>query len=361
MKKILITVNHFYPKRGGLESYNFNLATFLAKKGYEVHVATNNTHNVKREEVINNFKIHRLPCKDILPDVFAIPTLKGFMQLKRIKFDVIISNTRFFPLSWLAAFIALIKIKPLIHIEHGNTFVQHPKKIVKIISRISDMILGRFVYKKAKMTVGVSKPCTLFAKRLGARKTKVIPNSIIFDEFKQEPTLNTKCPIIICLGRLIEAKGFQDVIKALKPYNCKLYIIGDGPYKKELKRLARKNKINTTFFGNLDPKEYKELFKQASLFINPSYAEGLPTSILEAGAMGVPVIATDVGGTREIIKHEYNGYLINPKSIFEMRFYINKVLYGKSSIANNLQKDIYKRFNWSSNIQKVILVVEKIA
>lgn len=363
MKRILITVNHFMPKRGGLEAYNLNLAIFLSKK-YEVHVVTNNTHNVKEEEMYKNFKIHRLPCKDILPDVLAFPTLEGIKRLwglRKLKFDVLISNTRFFPLSWLTALFSVLWKKPLIHIEHGNSYVQHPSKKIALISLFVDKILGRFVVKTAHQTIGISNACEKFAQDLGAKNTAMVPNSIVFKDFKQKRHSIFKSPIFICIGRLIHAKGFQDLIRALHVYNGLLYVVGNGPYKQDIMELAREKKINAIFFDHLSPHEYKQLFKHATMLINPSYAEGLPTSILEAGAMNIPIIATNVGGTEQIINHGKNGYLIDINSVSQIRLHINKLLDNNLSMSRQLCYDIYTKFNWTHNIYKIIDIIENIS
>ena len=91
--------------------------------------------------------------------------------------------------------------------------------------------------------------------------------------------------------------------------------IGEGPEYKNIRKLAEKklDKNNVNFLGRLKNSEVIEWYKNniSTVFINLSSSEGVPVSIMEAISKGLPVIATDVGGTREILNHGENGYLLN--------------------------------------------------
>jgi glycosyltransferase involved in cell wall biosynthesis len=122
---------------------------------------------------------------------------------------------------------------------------------------------------------------------------------------------------IIFVGRLIQAKGVQDLIKAFNllsdlpltyQHGLELWIIGDGNYRKQLEKLASKNE-KIKFYGELSHDKVIEKLKQANIFVNPSYSEGLPTTVLEAASVGLPIIATNAGGTNEIIQHINSGYI----------------------------------------------------
>ncbi|WP_289681565.1 glycosyltransferase [Romboutsia ilealis] len=91
--------------------------------------------------------------------------------------------------------------------------------------------------------------------------------------------------------------------------------IGDGPEFEKIKELAT-NKLdnrNFKFEGFLKNKDVLRWYEKnkVTVFVNLSESEGVPVSIMEAMSIGVPIVATDVGGTREIVKNEYNGYLID--------------------------------------------------
>lgn len=89
--------------------------------------------------------------------------------------------------------------------------------------------------------------------------------------------------------------------------------IGEGPMREELQEVCSEFKnIEVKFLGRKDNKEIHKLYaaEDIDLFINVSESEGLPVSIMEAGAYGIPVLATNVGGTAEIVTSGENGFLL---------------------------------------------------
>lgn len=337
--KILLVSNHFYPYKGGLENYVLNLSLGLQEKGHSVTIITYNHKNLPDQETYSKLKIIRLPCWEILGDTYSVPkiTSKKYKTLvKRIlaeKYDAVLTNTRFFTISFLGMGLAKKMRSKYIHIEHGNKHVIHKNPLVTAIAWMYDQTLGRAVFSGADFVVGISKQCVNFAKKMGAKKTKLIYNSINLSEYKKVKTdlkkklsISARTKIITYVGRLIYAKGVQDLIKATSNMNkIKLIIIGSGPYKKELEKLAKETKQDILFTEELEKKDIIKYLSISDLFVNPSYSEGLPTSVLEAAAIGVPIVATDVGGTREITQKN----LVKPGDIEELRKTIQKVIKQK--------------------------------
>lgn len=112
---------------------------------------------------------------------------------------------------------------------------------------------------------------------------------------------------ILTVARLVEEKGLQYGIQAihrlLKQHpklNVKYSIIGDGPLKKDLTDLASKLMLNKVvhFLGARGQRDVIDMLLQSHIFLLPSIAEALPVSLMEAQAIGLPVVATDVGDTR---------------------------------------------------------------
>ena len=101
-------------------------------------------------------------------------------------------------------------------------------------------------------------------------------------------------------------------------------------------------------------------YKKADIFINPSYSEGMPTAILEAGLMKCAVVATPVGGTKEIISDNKNGLFCdtNVKSIVETleKVIINKEL--REKLANNLNKRVKETFSWKKTANEVLETIQ---
>ena len=116
----------------------------------------------------------------------------------------------------------------------------------------------------------------------------------------------------------------MEMVDHLKIKEIVWHVIGDGPEKKILEELAleRKDKLKCIFHGSCELDEISDIYKNnIDCFINVSSNEGLPMSIMEATSAGIPVIATDVGGTREIV-NETTGFLvdkdISPKTLADV-------------------------------------------
>jgi glycosyltransferase involved in cell wall biosynthesis len=135
--------------------------------------------------------------------------------------------------------------------------------------------------------------------------------------------------LLVCAARLTESKGLDILIHAVsrvirQGISCKCVIIGDGPLREKLQREV--NELGMTNYIFLDgfQKDIRPYLQAASAFILTSRIEGLPLSILEAMASGLPCIATDVGGSAEAVKNRETGLLITSNSIDEAE---NAILY----------------------------------
>ena len=132
-----------------------------------------------------------------------------------------------------------------------------------------------------------------------------------------------KNDFVFCyVGRVVKDKGINELVSAfnelnLKNKNCKLIIVGKienetNPVSKSTMGIIKKNKnILLTGFKN-DVRPYLSI---GNCFVFPSYREGFPNVLMQAGAMNLPCIATNINGCNEIIQDNINGFLIPPKNI----------------------------------------------
>jgi glycogen(starch) synthase len=128
---------------------------------------------------------------------------------------------------------------------------------------------------------------------------------------------------ILTVSRLIARKGLDTLITALartQRADLSLEIAGDGPARTALTQLAVTAGVahRVRFHGFVDHTSLAALYAQADIFVLASVAESCSMALLEAMASGLPVIATRVGGTVEVVKHESNGLLVAPASIDEL-------------------------------------------
>jgi glycosyltransferase involved in cell wall biosynthesis len=130
-------------------------------------------------------------------------------------------------------------------------------------------------------------------------------------------------------GRLIEKKGLPVTLRAFEVFvreypNATLTIAGEGPLLRELETLARELKIRVSFTGFVSQDRLREIYYRSHVFLHPSQTgrdgnqEGIPNSMLEAMATGLPVFATEHGGIPEAIEHKVSGVLVPERDEFAL-------------------------------------------
>jgi glycosyltransferase involved in cell wall biosynthesis len=121
--------------------------------------------------------------------------------------------------------------------------------------------------------------------------------------------------VVLYVGRVTEVKGVRRLLRAWRVLSYRhmttLLIVGDGPLRPELEREAAAGGLETSvrFLGIRA--DVRPFYRLADVFVLPSETEGLSNALLEAMAAGLPVIASNVGGNREVIEHGVNGFLID--------------------------------------------------
>ena len=152
--------------------------------------------------------------------------------------------------------------------------------------------------------------------RVGSEKIQVVYNAT--PSVSDAPSAATglaawsgKTLITVC--RLVPWKGVDALIRLLPELpDTRLVIAGDGHIRRELSDLAAQSRVaeRVVFLGDVPHREVAWYLRQADAFVLNSTYEGLPHVVLEAMAAGTPVIATDAGGTGEVVEHEATGLLV---------------------------------------------------
>lgn len=207
----------------------------------------------------------------------------------------------------------------------------------------------------------------------GIKKEQIIvlPNAIEIEEkllskeFRQEflkkYNLDNGVKIIGTVSRLDPLKGIQYLIKGFKRVKEELgdvflVVCGSGDYKKELELIVHEMGLseNIIFTGFI--RDRLNVINLFDIFVLPSSKEGLPISVLEALSIGVPVIATKVGGVPELIKNDDTGILISPYSEDEVSSALFKILKNpelREKIARNGKKFVQEKFNFTNIYKKI--------
>jgi len=164
--------------------------------------------------------------------------------------------------------------------------------------------------------------------------------------------LTEKARVIVSVGRLVPWKGFDDLIRIAKALpDVRVCIIGEGPHRGALERLILEQGLSDRvhLIGACSRSEVFAYLLHADLFVLNSLYEGLPHIVLEAMSAGIPVIATDTGGTGELVQDHYNGLLVQPADRAGLDHAIRLVL-GDQSLRDRLVAGgsvTLAKFNWT--------------
>lgn len=348
MKKILF-FNYEYPPLGGGagNATSYILREFAKIPNLHVDLVTSSTGEYKEEKVGKNVTIYYLPIgkkesnlhfqsqKDLI-----IYTWKAFWfarkLLKKTTYDLTHS---FFTvpcgaLSWL---IYKWKKIPYIVSLRGSDVPGYSERFGIIYKILTPFI--KIIWKNSDAVIANSGSFKDLALRVdSSREIKVITNGVATHEFKPKSIEEKKTESdkfkILCGTRLTPRKGFRFLVKAISELKKKnhnnliLQIIGEGDEQEELemlvKELGLENEIE--FTGVLDRDKIKKYFSSARIFVSTSLNEGMSNAMLEALASGLPIIATNTGGTAEMVIDGLNGFVIKMKDTEDTADKIEKII-----------------------------------
>lgn len=375
--RIVVFSAYFYPHKGGVERYVYEIYRRLVKQGIGVDIVSCNTNNSPVEEMIDGIQIYRLDCWHLLGKTFPVPKInRGFINviqtLNKKSYSFVNTQTRFFVLSFIGFLYGIIKGIKVIHTEHGTQHSVLLNPVTNLLSKVYDHTIGYVVTKFADSNVAISEASGQFSMHLGASQYTIIYNGTDTMKFSRRCTdvrsllhIGPEYKVITFVGRIIAAKGVQDLIAVFKEirqgHKVKLIVIGSGNFLQELKKEAG-DSPDVLFAGEKSEEEIIDLLSITDIFVNPSYSEGLPTSVLEAASCGCPIIATDVGGTKEIIQHGKNGLLFRAKDTGQLSSMIKSLLdnnQARLQYGANARETVESKFDWDMLATQYVLFLNK--
>jgi glycosyltransferase involved in cell wall biosynthesis len=372
--RIMVFTGHFHPhpKSGGLEKYVEELYSRLAAtRKYEIYIATFGDEG-ERAGRYRGLHVHRLAESISVAGVFNLPTYASWRHfvartLPEIHPDLIVTQTRFFPSSLLGARLAKKLRIPHLHTEHGSDFVRHSSPIISGGAKIWDMLPGRYVLRSAQQITGVSQGVQTFVKHLAKRDAIIAYNGV--DTAFWDPAL--ACPLprewqewlgtrtaFLYVGRLMRVKGYEvllDVMRALpKEDRAKsaVIIVGSGPEEIRLEALIKEHHLEDCVYavGRQKPEVIRDLLHRCT-YVNPSFsAEGLQTTLLEAGAMNSWIITTDVSGAREVVSEDGIGEVVAQQDTKSFSQAMQQVV--RERPKSYARTSIERRFGWARLVKQ---------
>jgi glycosyltransferase involved in cell wall biosynthesis len=354
--KIAIYVMLFPPLAfAGTEVATYNIASYLAARGHEVHVFTMSGKGMKGDSQENGFNIHRNYYPKIRLLGGVIYFMKTLLLIHKIDPEIILGQSTY------CGFGSLLSGKPYVVWGQGSDIY---------LPTAFDKIYMKTILKNADALIALTEDMKREMEKLSHRNINVIPNGICIknfenlskDKIRNDLKINREQIIILFVGTLRPVKGLKYLLKAFKSiieagFNVALVLVGDGVERDQLQRMTIDLNMHQQvyFIGSVSNSLVPEYMAGADIFVLPSLSEGFPVVLLEAMASGLPIISTNVRGIPEIIEDGVNGFIVEPKNPRQIAEKLTILLSSpemRSTIAkNNIEKA--KRYTWRQVIDKL--------
>ncbi len=327
-----IVAASYPPHIGGYEHVVSRMAITLASQGKEVHVYT----HVQSPQASPGITFHVISSWAFVGGYFPVPTPRAILQLLRAirssKPDILVTNTRFFPVNIAVALLGALLSIPLLHIEHGAGPVRAHPRLVQRMADLYDRTLSRVLISRAILSCGISPASCRFLSDLGAKNPFRIRVPYDLSPFLSQTRLdgNRSEKELLFVGRLIDGKGLHDFLRAVGQVKeefpgLRVTIIGSGPEEDSVQEIS--NALGcVSFEGPMGRDRLATRYARSTAVVYPSYTEGLGLVAMEAGAAGVPLIATRSGGPESLLLTPDRAYLVRPGDVEGIAGAIRRVL-----------------------------------
>lgn len=374
--KILFLNYEFPPLGGGAANATLNILKELGKRNdLEIDLVTSSTDKYKEEQFAPNIKIYYLDIgkagnihfqsqKELVK--YAFKAFKFAKKLKKSQNYDLVHAFFGIPCGFVAMF---LKISYIVSLR--GTDVPFYNERFKVLDKLIFRWLNKnFIWKRALAVITNSEGLKNLALRSSpSQKIGVIYNGVDTEKFHPDETMKNKEFTILYNSRFIERKGIRYLIDAFIKFNSiypesRLLTISSGNLEEEMKRKVKEVGIENAveFYGALSPKtnEIAEIYRKCHVFVLPSLNEGMSNSLLEALATGMPIIATDTGGTKELVGSD-NGIII-PMHSSQAIFEALERLYKDQEQMNDMGKKSRERaekMSWATTAEQYYQIYKK--
>ena len=375
MKRILHICNSSFYLKNFLKTHIDD----LVNNHYEVHVICNiddKKFSFNKKVILHNVKFP----KSISPVEFLRSIIEVNKLVKSYDFDCVISHNRN---SSIVGRIATYFSEVPINLYFAHGFYFHDDQ--NFFSYFISIQIERFLQKITSHTISQSEEdIKLIVEKKYIDKVKIthVGNGINVSKFrpvidniqlKKKIGLPVDSFIITGVGRLVKGKGFQNLIDAFyriskSEKNCYLMIVGGvvsqdiSKYEKKIMNKIKKLHIEKKVILTGMVENVEDYLNCSDVYVLSSFREGVSRSMLEAMSCKIPVISTNIRGSREIIKNNYNGFLYEKSNINELISSTLKLKNDKElvkKITTNAYNLLYKFYTEELYNKRQLKIIKK--
>ena len=347
-KKLAIVVN----KANFFLSHRINIALSAQKEGYQVHLISDGMPDDISKITHKGIIFHQISFTRTYKNIFVEmrTIIELFLKYKKIK-PYIIHHVTIKPIVYGNIVCKLINQKRIVNSISGLGYIFVNKNIRNKILKFFVLKLYKLFFNSESVRVILQneeeKDFLLKNKVSNERSLRLVPGAGVNTSLFRPPDSFKNKNIIVFAARMIKEKGVEDLVNAVEKlhsmnYDLKLILLGgvDRDYPTHIKKTTLEKWNKKTFidwYGHTD--NVVSFYQIASIVCMPSYySEGVPKSLIEAAAVGKPIITTDMPGCRSIVINEFNGLLVKPRNINELTNSI-KYLLDNPNICSEFGKN----------------------
>ena len=307
--RIALVSDWWAPRIGGIESQLTDLAGELVRRGHRVRVLTTTRHPTAMAGMSVECVAAPMIGDIAAPDPRRIADIVRLLDAERP--DVVHAHGMFSPLA-IGAVVAAHRLG--IHSVATVHSLLRPWPVYAAARAIFSLFTNR-----ASQLTAVSRAAAADVERASGRPVMVVPNGLDIDAWRVDRDARADEVRIVGVLRLAPKKHPRDLIAAFAVacranpgLNLRLTIAGDGPLREPLEREVAANAViagRVTFAGACARDGVRALLAQASIMAHPGAREAFGIALLEARAVGVPIVAMGAGGVAELVEHGCTGLL----------------------------------------------------
>lgn len=320
---------------GGIGLHNHLLSEAQVNEGHDITIYTCLPEEADISPLNVPYKIVNFGRKfQMFGNTFC---LNMFWKLfrNRYHYDIIDAHSHLFISTNIAAVVRRLGSSPLIITNHGLRSQAVPVWFQEIYLKT----VGRFTFNSADkiITFTEREKEDMIAVGVKPEKIVIIPNGVDTEVFHPVEKDSSNPFTVIWVGRLSAGKGLKYAILGFEKFlqrvpSALMYVVGDGPYLESAQAYVNGKGLDTSiiFTGRVDNEEMLSYYARSSVYLMTSMSEGMPRTLLEAMACGLPVVCTDIPQLVPII--EAGGIVIHKKDVEEVVAALER-LYGDGNLS----------------------------
>jgi glycosyltransferase involved in cell wall biosynthesis len=380
--RVVMLINEFYPRIGGAQKQLILLGRELQALGVEVRVLTKQLPGLPRQDAVLGLPIIRLPAPNYgshgakWGNLFYLASLSAWLIRNRHTYDIVHAH--------------IVGVSGCLGVAIGNLFAKGT--IVKVANSgrysdfgrslgrhgLLDRLFLRILYQTDAM-ISISSQVRADLETLNFSPAQIvdIPNGVEVEPIhkklseaaksvlrQQLGALDTKAcadagskgPLALCVASLQPKKALDVLIRAWQEVtqavpNARLIILGEGAERAALEALIVQSQLSERVHLAGFVQNVPDYLRAADLFVLPSRAEGLSNALLEAMSAELPIVATEVGGTSDLITSGENGLLVPPDDLSALTSALIRLLQSpalRDQVAQAARQTVESRYAISS-------------